>query len=404
MTKKIRKKSPRVAVLLESSHGVSRNMIRGIIEYVRLYGPWGIDIVSGGAGDQRLPDRKFWKGDGIIGRIPNSAVADEVVATKLPTVVIDPVDEFLDPAHPLSTKHSVRCDSPTVGRVAAEYFMNRKYEHFAFVGEPTNINWSRSRRQAFAAGLDEFGYYCHAYPGPGRKPVEWDIERKKMVAWLKRLPIPIALFAANDQRARQVLDACMAASLSVPYQVAVLGVNNDHLICETTLPTLSSISLESRKAGFEAARILDRLMRRERFKPHPIFFKPGEIVSRDSTGAVRVEDKAVMRILEFIRMNGGRNIRVADVAHHLGTSRQWAERAFKKVIGRSIMDEIKMVRMRTIRGLVVQTDLEFQEIAAHCGFECANHLGIIFKNEYGMTMGEFRQRHRSGSGDKSSEA
>lgn len=399
MAKRLLKKIPRVAVLLESSHGVSRGMIRGILEYVRLYGPWGIDVVSGGAGDQRLPDRRSWKGDGIIGRIPNRAVAEEVVAAKLPTVVIDPIDEFLEPEHPLSEKHSVRCNSTAVGRVAADYFLNGRYEHYAFVGEATGINWSRSRRQAFITRLSEFGYSCFVYPDPGKARRDWNVERQEMVRWLKRLPLPLALFAANDQRARQVLDACMVASLPVPYRIAVLGVNNDRLVCETTLPPLSSIALQSQRAGFEAARMLDRLMRRRKPECRCLLFEPGDLVARESTESIHVGNAAVIKMLEFIRINGGRDVRVADVARHLGTSRQWAQRIFKEELGRTVMDEIKQVRMRTIRDLVARTELPFREIAAQCGFECANHLGIIFKREFGVTMGEYRNGLRGDGAD-----
>lgn len=391
MAKKLLKKIPRVAVLLESSHAVSRNMIRGILEYVRLYGPWGIDIVSGGAGDQRLPNRRYWKGDGVIGRIPNDKVAEEVVAAKLPTVVIDPIDAFLDPEHPLSRNHSIRCNSAAVGVVAADYFLNGKYGHYAFVGEATGINWSRARRQAFIARLAEFGHSCFVYPEPPVNRRDWDVERKTMVAWLKRLPLPLALFVANDQRARQVLDACLIASLPVPYQVAVLGVNNDRLVCETTLPPLSSIALHAKQAGFEAARMLDRLMRKEKPKTLSLLFEPDGVVARESTESIHVRNASVINMLEFIRINGGRKIRVTDIADHLGVSRQWAERTFKKELGRSIMEEIKNVRMRSIHDMVVQTDLPFQEIAAECGFESANHLGIIFKQEFGVTMGEYRE-------------
>ena len=390
--KKNRQKLPSVAILLESSHEISRGMLRGILDYVRLCGPWALHIESGGASDQKLPRLKAWRGAGIIARIPNAQAAADIAEANLPTVVIDPLDAYLERAHPLARCCRVQCDSEAVARVAADYYLTMGFAHFAFVGEPTGMNWSLWRQEAFARRLAEAGHTCAVYPPPAPGETEWEAERKRMCRWLKRLPKPLAVFAANDARGRQVLNACLTADIPVPYEAAVLGVNNDELICETSLPPLSSVAVNMVQAGYAAAEILDQLMRKTLKRQRCVTYAPCEVVTRASTQRVQVTDRLVIKALEFIRINSGLNVRVSDVADHAGVTSRWLEKRFALSLGRSIMEEIQRLRIDTLRSLVSQTDLPFTQIAQRCGFASANHLGIIFKERFGMTMSAFREQ------------
>jgi LacI family transcriptional regulator len=390
--KKTRQKIPQVALLLESSHEVSRGMLRGILKYVRLYGPWALHIVSGGASDQKVPDLKSWRGSGIIARIPNAAAARDIVAARLPTVIIDPSDEYLKTSHPLSRCCHVQCDSAAVANRAADFYLGTGFRNFAFVGVPANINWSRWRQEAFVRRIGEAGFPCSVYPRPTPDESEWEIECKRMCHWLVKLPKPLAVFAANDTRGRQVINACLAANIPVPYEVAVLGVNNDTLVCETSLPPLSSVAVDIEQAGYAAAELLDQIMRKTLTQQRCVTYAPFDVVVRASTELLPVHDRLVIRALEYIRINAGLNIRVSDVANHLNVTRRWVEKRFGLALGRSVMEEIQRVRMETLRALVSQTDQPFTRIACRCGFTNANHLGIIFKARFGLTMSEFRKQ------------
>jgi LacI family transcriptional regulator len=386
-----RQKIPQVAILLESSHEVSRGMLRGILAYVRLYGPWALHLDSGGANDQKMPDLTVWRGSGIIARIPNAKAAADIEAARLPTVLIDPLDPYLAPAHPLSRCCRVQCDSAEVARRAADYYLANGFTRFAFVGEPTGMNWSRWRQEAFVARLAETGHACAVYPEPSAEERgEWEIERQRMSRWLRRLPKPLAVFAANDARGRQVLNACLAADLPVPYQVAVLGVNNDVMICETSLPPLSSVAVDMERAGYAAAELLDQLMRGTVKGQRCVTFEPQEVVPRASTRSLQVTDRLVIRALEFIRINAGLNIRVSDVADHAGVTPRWLEKRFAQTLARSVMDEIQRARMETVCSLVGRTGLPFTAIARRCGFTGANHLGVLFRQTFGTTMSDYR--------------
>jgi len=223
----------------------------------------------------------------------------------------------------------------------------------------------------------------------------WELERKPMIRWLRKLPKPIAIFAAHDARARQVIDACLAADIRVPYEAAVLSVDNDPLICETCIPSLSSIRLDVEAAGYAAAELLDKRMfgaLKHHAQKETTTYPPLEIVSRLSTQTIHVNDKLVIDALEFVRINAGLNIRVSDVADQVKVSSRWLEKRFDCVLGRSIIDEIKRVRMETILRLVTQTQQPFDQIARKCGFSSVNHLRKLFREEHGQTMSACREQ------------
>ena len=395
-----RQKIPQVALLLDSCHETSRGMLRGIFEYVRLYGPWGLNIVTGGVLEQKLPDFRFWKGSGVIANSYSREMADAIVAAHLPTVVFDLTDEWQEAWYAMSHVCQVQCDSTATGRMATEHLVQKGFTHFAFVGETNGINWSRWRQEAFVKQLAAAEFPCHVYAGPAPVEREWEVERKHMIRWLRKLPKPVAILAAHDARARQVLDACLAADIRVPYEAALLSVDNDPLICETCIPSLSSIRLDVEAAGYAAAELLDRRMFGASgltAEKATVTYPPLEVVSRLSTQTIQVNDKLVIDALEFVRINAGLNIRVSDVSDHVKVSPRWLEKRFDCVLGRSVIDEIKRVRMETILRLVTQTLQPFDQIARKCGFSSVNHLRTLFREERSQTMSACREQIRGGN-------
>lgn len=392
MKRTARAKMPQVAILLESSHGVSRAMLQGILKYVRVYGPWSLNTWVGGTSDIQMPDLRLWRGTGIVGRVTRAALARAIADSRLPAVLVNPSDAYLKPSHPLAACSRTRSDSPAIGRLAADFFLGKPFSHFAFVGEVAGISWSLARQEAFASRLAEAGKGCHVYPLPPKRLAGRDSERPLLCAWLSGLPKPVAIFAANDHRARQVLDACLVAGVAVPYEAAVLGVNNDELVCETCIPPLSSIAVDAERAGYEAARMLDERMRRTARHQEIFTYGPAGVVSRASTDVLHVEDRLVIRALEFIRINGGLTIRVSDVAEHLGVSCRWAEMRFQQTLGSSVHDAIRRARMATVCAMLKETDLPLSAISKKSGFAHPNHLCALFKRQFGTTMSDYRLR------------
>ncbi len=370
-------------------------MLQGILNYVRVYGPWSIHIAAGGTSDLKMPDLRHWKGSGILGRVTTDVLARDILASKLPAVLFNPDNAYLDSSHPFSKYSRTQSDSPAIGQSAAEYYLGKGFQNFAFVGAAHGPNWSLWRGEAFVTRLSKAGKKCHVYPLPTRQLTDWDTERPHLCTWLKKLPKPIAIFVANDNRAQQILDACLVAEIGVPYEAAVLGVNNDVLVCETCIPPLSSIALDAEKAGYEAARMLDELMLHRGARQQVMTYGPSGVASRASTETIQVADRLVIRALEFIRINGGLMIRVSDVANHLGVTPRWAEMRFQQTLGQSIQETIQRARMSTVCAMLTETDLSLNAISKKCGFSHPNHLCALFKHLFGTTMSAYRITHKT---------
>lgn len=383
---------PQVALLFETNEQAHRDILRGVLHYERINGPWSLHVAEGRTGEQRLLTLKTWGGSGIIGVIQNRAYAEAVSAAEVPAVLVDPMDESLLP-HGLLARHIVLAsDQQGIGEMAAGYFLERGFTHFAYVGEIQGINWSRERGEAFRESVERSGFVCSTYgPLGAREKKDWGVERGRLCTWLKALSKPVAVFAAMDARGRQVLDACLTAGLDVPHEVAVLAVDNDELTCASTTPPLSSISLDTERMGYEAARLLDRSMRHMSKIRHVIrTFQPLAVVTRRSTEAVHIADTIVARSLEFIWLNAQNPIGVPDVVRYAGVSRRQLELRFRKALDGTIQRELQRTRLKRVKTLLAETNLSVTAIAKACGFTSKSYLGKVFRSAFGTTMTVYR--------------
>jgi LacI family transcriptional regulator len=388
---------PQVAVLIPLALKGHRDVFEGILRYARRHGPWRLYRMEGRPGEQGLLDLRRWGCTGIITGPCSLDEARLISRVKVPVAVFEPSAEMRVPRHPLSNRPRLVFDSHAAGRQAARYFVDRHYTRFAFVGEPHDLYWSRERGQGFRETAEAAGGVCAVYPGPdAAERRDWAVEQPRMKAWLKALPKPVALFAAMDGRARQVLDACMAAGVTVPDEVAVLGVDDDPFICEATFPTLSSMQTNGQQAGYLLARHLDALMRGKRPRTQTFFVAPVRVITRRSTDATAIPDPRVARALEYIwREAADRPIHVPDVVRLLGSSRRFAEIHFKAVVGRTIMEEIRRVKLERVCALLAETSLSIGEIARQCGFARESHLAFLFRKRFGSSMSTYRSATRT---------
>ena len=383
---------PQVALLFETNEQAHRDTLRGVLRYERIHGPWSLHVAEGRAGEQHLLTLKTWGGAGIIGVIQNRAYAEAVLAANVPAVLIDPVDETHLPRGLLERHSVLASDLQAIGELAGRYFLERNFTQFAFVGEIHDINWSRERGLAFAARVAQAGHACHTYgPLTAREKRDWGVERDRLCAWLKALPKPVAVFAAMDVRGRQVLDACLTAGLDVPHEVAVLAVDNDELICDSTTPPLSSIALDTERMGYEAARLLDQSMRqRRKVKRVTRTFPPLTVVTRRSTEAVHIDDPLAARALEFIWLNAQNPVGVPEIVKHTGVSRRLLELRFRRALGVSPLEELQRTRLKRVKTLLAETNLSVTAIAKACGFANTSYLGKVFRRAFHTTMTAYR--------------
>jgi LacI family transcriptional regulator len=384
---------PRVMVIQETSVQPGRDKLRGIFNYAHLYGPWHLHLVHGRSGEQKPATAADWGGyDGIIAGQMMLDLASLLKRTRVPIVLIDPLDEALKPGSPFAKCSCTLDDSESVGRAGADYFLARGYREFAFVGDHLSRNWSVGRGEGFRKRTAEAGFDCRLYPS-ARGSADWGDDGKRLAAWLEGLPKPTALMAAMDSRAHQVVEACAEAGLRVPQDVAVLGVDDDELICNGSIPTLSSIRRDTEQCGFMAAQMLDRLMRRATRRREVFLYGVREVVTRDSTQPQAVpSDPVVRRAREFIHINAGTPIDIPDVVRHLNVSRRLAELRFRAACGHSLLDEIQNARLERVERLLKETDLPLTEICARCGYRTDVHLRRVFKRRFGCSMRDYRNK------------
>lgn len=398
---KVLKHIPRVLVIQETSVQPGRDKLQGIFNYAHLYGPWNIHLIHGRSGEQRPKTvNDLQRYDGIIVGQMMLELAKALGRARRPTVLMDPLDETLRLGSPFARLSCTLDDSEQVGKAGAEYFLERGHTRFAYVGDALNRNWSVRRGESFSNRLAEAGYACDIYPARRKLAASTD-DGHALAEWLLDLPKPAALLAAMDSRACQVIELCEASGIRVPQDLAVLGIDNDDLICNGLAPTLSSIRRDTEQCGFMAAGMLDRLMRRETRKREVFLYGVKEIVTRDSTRKHSMpSDPIVQKAREFIRVNACVGIGVPDIVRHLNVSRRLAEIRFQTACGHSLLDEIQGVRLERAERLLTETELPLTEVCTRCGYSTDVHLRRLFRTRFGCSMRDYRKSHSKKESEK----
>jgi LacI family transcriptional regulator len=379
----------RVALLIESSLGYGRGLLRGIVEYAKHHGPWAFYVTPGDL-VQRVPKLVEWGATGIIARIWTPQVGKAILETGLPVIALDLNRQQLASGSPLADICELCPDSVQAGRLAAEHLLDRGVRRFVFVGAFDDPLWSTRREEGFRDRVAQAGLPCDVYPLPrSRAGREWAREQITLGRWLSDFPRPLGVLACDDDRGRQVLEACRGAGLWVPDDVAVVGVDNDDLLCELSDPPLSSVALDTRRAGYEAAELLDELMQGRFSGTRRILVRPMGVVARRSTQGFALEDREVATALRFIHDNAGQPIGVSDVVRHVALSRRTLELCFHRVLGRTIHDELIGCRLRRAKLLLRDTTRSVAEVASAAGFGSSCHMYRVFRKYLGCPPSEW---------------
>lgn len=370
----------KIILLLETSREFGRELLNGIARYSKLHGPWSFYLEPRGL-KSSIPRIKNWNADGIIMR--NSVISSDLINLKLPTILC------LHETRRLKHLPVVTTESRVIAKLACEHLLNRGMKNFAFCGFDS-LEWSNERRNYFSEIIKEAGFEVQIYKCSS-KSVSWDKEQLLLKKWLSNLPKPVGILACNDDRGQQVLEACKLARLSVPEDVAVIGVDNDPIICGFCDPPLTSIALNTEHGGYAVAELLDKLMNGEPMNGQEIRVTATHVVRRQSTDIIFVEDSEVSNAIKFIRQNSKNKIRVDDVVTQTCLSRRSLESRFRKQIHRSIQEEIRRVRTDLITQMLIETNLTISEITAMFNFTDVEHISRYFKKEKGLGLREFRK-------------
>lgn len=377
-------KISKVAVLTESSREYGRGILRGIAQYARLHDPWFFYIEPG---DDKISLKQLegWKGDGIIALIEDKKLAEKVIALNIPTITRG---NFPIPGMP-----AIEHDCFSKAAAAAEHLIGCGLKHFAYCGY-SKIYWSVELERMFSQFIQKAGFDLIVYKSPGLRIRRLgDKGYRHMTDWIKTLPKPIGILACNDDRGHHVIESCKYAHVRVPEEVAVIGVDNDELICEFCNPPLTSIRLNTEKAGYRAAELLDLMMKGSKVPEQKIEVIAQYVVPRQSTNILAVEDEVVAEALQFIRTNIRRAIQVEEVAGALAVTRQALNKRFRRTLGRSVHDEIQQVHMAYIARMLIETDMPIASIASTLGYYDIKNLSRAFRHVNGMTPRVYRNTY-----------
>ena len=386
----------KVLLMMETSRKYGRSILRGISKYSRAFGPWIFYRQAPFYWDSEnknltLNQLQNMELDGIVLREQrDSEMTENLLSLGIP-VVVSPYREVFTGLPNIVT------DDKAIGKMAADYLLNKGFKNFAYCGLGSRYYWSRERGESFTTSIEKAGFKTHTYEYEQLKAehhLSWEKEQSILVDWLTRLPKPVGLMACNDDRSQYVLEACKIAGFNVPEDVAIIGLGDDDLVCDLSSPPLSSIALGTEKAGFEAAAMLDKLMSGQKVSIHNIVVPTLYVVSRQSTDILKINDPYVAQALQYIHKNAQKeSIQVSDVLQAVPISRRSLYERFARTLGRSVHEEIKHVRVDQLARMLVDTNLPISQIASQLGCTDMKNLARYFKQAKGLSPLQYRKQY-----------
>ena len=390
----------KVLLVVDTTNTYQRKIIRGVATYAQRSGNWDLHVMQDPL--ENLPYLKqdpleglrhldVLQANGVLAVFNSRTIASAVGPLTVPVVGIEvgAVEGGASLGIP-----NFATDNEAIGHLAAEDLIGRGFKRLAFCGIPHTrfTAWSNERWLAFRQCAQEAGVPCSAFAEGGRQTRKRGQTYKQLLAWLESLEKPVGLMACYDVRARHVLVACRALGLLVPEEVAVIGVDNDEMICELCDPPLSSIEQGARSLGHQAAALLDKLISGKKASRLEHRVKPEGIVTRRSSDMLAIEDTDVADAIRFIRRHACDGMQIQDIVDNVQVSRSTLEAHFKAVIGRTIHAEVQRVQIERVKQLVATTDLPLKQVAAKAGFKYVQHMTTVFRQHTGQTPAEYRKR------------
>jgi LacI family transcriptional regulator len=394
----------KIALCMELSDFYEHGIARGLVRYAKAKPDWR--IYGYGWMFRSLTDIEKWEGDGIIARVEDSGTADKLAGLGLP--VVDVAGAYVR-----SHFRSVANDDFLTGYQAAIHLLGCGFARFAFLGV-SGTKWSNLRKEGFERALEQHGLesagdsrHEAAWPAFERSLAWWEGGRDdqgELAAFLGGLAAPTALFACNDTTGLRATELAGASGLSVPESLAILGVDNEDILCELASPSLSSIQLDCEAIGYRAAAALDAILEGGPdggpeggglSEGASIAVPPKEVVERESTRIFACEDALVAKAATFIRAHAHEGIDVSDILSVVSASRRSLEIRFRAAMGRSLHEEIIRVKLARAKRLLRESEATIDRIAEDSGFGNLGRFHTAFREAEGLSPNEWRRRFRS---------
>jgi LacI family transcriptional regulator len=382
-------RQPKVGLLIESSRGYGRALLRGIAKYARTHTTWSL-LHQEMTIESQPP--AWWESsaiDGVVARVGKGNIEG---LRKLGLPLVDVRCVIKEGHFP-----QVETDENEVARLAFDHLYQLGFRRMAYCGFQF-AHYSQSRKKYFLELAQSYCCPCSAYESPSEPSASLlsiehidQIDYGRLAEWLKSLQPPTGIFVCNDICGQQLLNVCRAYELAIPDDFAVIGVDDDDAICPLCDPPLSSVRPDAEQVGFRAAQKLDALINGQPVDWKIEYVRPLEVVQRLSTAREAITDREVAKACRFIRENAGRGIDVNDVCKFSTLSRRQLERRFQESLNRSPKDEITLVQIQKVKQLLRETDMTLDSIAALAGYSYKERLCAVFKREAGMTPTEYRK-------------
>ena len=381
----------RIILLVEATSAYGRGCLRGIARYANAQKGWiflhraRFSLVS-----SHVTAMRGWGAHGVIARIEDQKVAAIIRRLQLPTVDLRGTVRAPQMA-------GVFTDDRRVVQIAAEHLISNGVTHLAYCGRP-GVDYSDAREQAFEELALPAGVHKHRYRPTNRRHAVWDPSsfdpdepgRHELLRWIQSLPKPIGIIACNDVRGREILELCAEAHISVPYDVSVVGVDDDDVICQLSFPTLSSVEPNVEMIGFHAATILDRMIDGEAVSPTPMLVPPLCVEVRNSSDATVSKDPIVLSATKLIKSKVAEGISIKQLVAELGVSRSTLERRFQDQMHCSPFDFISRSRVSRAQQLLTTTNYTMFQIARMSGFNNTGYMSVAFRAQTGKTPTQYR--------------
>ncbi|ADV42085.1 xylose operon transcription regulator XylR [Bacteroides helcogenes] len=385
----------RLILLTDFTESFSYNLLKGVLAYSKSHEPWVVcrmppsyKLTYGMEGV--LKWAKAWQADAIIGRFDNNDNVELFRKHGIIAIAQDYKSRF-------KSIPNITGDYRKSGKMAAEFFISKGFQHFAFYGYRDAV-WSQERCEGFyeCIAAQGFGDNFHAYQEQSLDDL-WFYEAPPLLTWLKSLPQPTALMACDDNQGNRITEICKVNNIRVPDRIAILGVDNDEIICNLSDPPLSSISHNIARGGFEAAELINHLLNDEDSSHQNIqdvVIQPINIVNRLSTDFYSTADAYIHTALKYIHQNIAADITVTDIVKQVPLSRRLLEIRFKQVTQQSIHKYIFNLRMERFAQLLLASDAPIADVAEQVGISNLKNLSRQFKLLKKVSPNEYRKKHQ----------
>lgn len=383
----------RLLVIADFTEQFAYRILRGIQHYSQESGePWVV---------RRMPPSfrreqgfkkvvswaKQWQADAVLGIFDPD---DDVALFRQNGMAAMAIDNI----SPFSAIPNLTANYEKMGRMAAARFMERGFRHFAFFGY-RGVCWSDGRRKGFRECLEEAGFGDSLDEGDRIRGENffWNFDQAKIYQWLLSLRKPVGIMTSDDTQATILIETCNRYGLRVPFDVSIIGVDNDEMLCTLSEPGISSVDVDLELGGYKAAALLSRMVREPDYPGEDIVMEPLRLVLRGSSDVVATTDEAVRQALEFIHGNLSHKIQVSNVLEHVPVSRRLLEQRFLKATGTTLYHYISKMRVVYFAQQLLQSNEAVSNIAARMDEPDAKSLARRFQAVMGCTPTEYRRRN-----------